>query len=54
MFQKMLIGGELVGKDKKKSRIKVINPATEKSFAAVPKGTKKDINKAVKAAKKSI
>lgn len=54
MFQKMLIGGELVGKDKKKSRVKVVNPATEKSFASVPKGTKKDINKAVKAAKKAF
>lgn len=54
MFQKMLIGGKLVGKDKKKSRINVINPATEKSFATVPKGTRKDINNAVKAAKKAF
>ncbi|MCP5087742.1 MAG: aldehyde dehydrogenase family protein [Rhodobacteraceae bacterium] len=54
MFQKMLIGGELVGKDKKGKRIKVINPSTEKTYAFVPKGTKKDINKAVAAAKKAF
>jgi len=54
MFQKMLIGGKLVGKNSKKSTIKVINPATEEAFAKVPKGTEKDINNAVKAAKKAF
>ncbi len=54
MFQKMLIGGKLVGKDRKKTRIKVINPADEKAFASVPKGTVKDINRAVAAAKKAF
>lgn len=54
MFQKMLIDGKLVGKDKKGKRIKVINPATEKTFATVPKGRKKDINAAVAAAKKAF
>lgn len=54
MFQKMLINGELVGKDKKSKRIKVINPSTEKVIAHVPKGTEKDINKAVAAAKKAF
>lgn len=54
MFQKMLIGGKLVGKDSAKSSIKIINPANEKVFAKVPKGTVKDIDKAVKAAKKAF
>ncbi len=54
MFQKMLIDGKLVGKDSKKKRIKVINPSTEKTFAFVPKGTKKHINQAVAAAKKAF
>lgn len=54
MFQKMLIGGELVGKDKKSKRVKVVNPSTEKTFAHVPKGTAKDIDKAVAAAKKAF
>ncbi len=54
MFQKMLIGGKLVGTDKKKSRINVVNPSTEKVFAHVPKGTPKHINKAVKAANKAF
>jgi len=54
MFQKMLIGGELVGKDKKSKRVRVINPSTEKTFAHVPKGTEKHINQAVAAAKKAF
>jgi len=54
MLQKMLIGGKLVGTKGKKTTVDVINPATEKVFAQVPKGTKKDINKAVKAAKKAF
>ena len=54
MFQKMLIGGKLVGKDEKGKRIKVINPATEKTYAHVPKGKAKHINKAVAAAKKAF
>ncbi len=54
MFQKMLIGGKLVGTKKKKKMIDVINPATEKACAQVPKGTKKDIDKAVKAANKAF
>ncbi|WP_370402148.1 aldehyde dehydrogenase family protein [Sulfitobacter sp. JB4-11] len=54
MFQKMLIDGKLVGKDAKGKTIKVINPADAKKFAKVPKGTKKDINKAVAAAKKAF
>ena len=54
MFQKMLIGGKLVGKDEKGKRIKVINPATEKTYAHVPKGKVKHINKAVAAAKKAF
>ncbi|MFV0513262.1 MAG: aldehyde dehydrogenase family protein [Jhaorihella sp.] len=51
MFQKMLIGGKLVGKDTKGKTIAVINPADEKTFARVPKGTPKDIDNAVAAAK---
>ncbi|WP_026941047.1 aldehyde dehydrogenase family protein [Hellea balneolensis] len=51
MFQKMLINGELVGSD---SKINVLNPATEEVFAAVPKGTKDDINNAVSAAKNAF
>ncbi|MCB1364148.1 MAG: aldehyde dehydrogenase family protein [Rhodobacteraceae bacterium] len=51
MFQKMLIGGKLVGKDSKGKTIDVINPADEKVFARVPKGTEKDIDNAVAAAK---
>ncbi len=54
MFQKMLINGKLVGSKSKKKTINVINPATEKKFAQVPKGTEKHINKAVKAAKKAF
>lgn len=54
MFQKMLIDGKLVGSKSKKKTINVINPATEKKFAQVPKGTEKHINKAVKAAKKAF
>lgn len=51
MFQKMLINGELVGAD---TKIDVVNPATEKVFASVPKGTADDINNAVAAAKKAF
>lgn len=54
MFQKMLIGGQMVGNESKKTMIGVINPATEKVFAHVPKGKKKHINQAVKAAKKAF
>lgn len=54
MFQKMLIGGKLVGKDGETTSIDVINPANEKVCARVPKGTAKDIDKAVKAAKKAF
>ena len=46
----MLVDGKLVGKNIKGKRISVINPADEKRFATVPKGTKKHINKAVAAA----
>ena len=54
MFQKMLIGGKLVGKDGETTSIDVINPANEKVCARVPKGTPRDIDKAVKAAKKAF
>lgn len=54
MFQKMLIGGKLVGQDGDKTVIDIINPANEKVCARVPKGTAKDIDKAVKAAKKAF
>jgi acyl-CoA reductase-like NAD-dependent aldehyde dehydrogenase len=50
----MLIGGKLVGKDGETTSIDVINPANEKVCARVPKGTAKDIDKAVKAAKKAF
>ncbi|MCP4320106.1 MAG: aldehyde dehydrogenase family protein [Hyphomicrobiales bacterium] len=54
MFQKMLINGELVGEDTKKTTIGIVNPSTEKTFARVPKGTKNHINKAVAAAKRAF
>jgi acyl-CoA reductase-like NAD-dependent aldehyde dehydrogenase len=50
----MLIGGKLVGEDSDATAIDVINPANEKVCARVPKGTAKDIDKAVKAAKKAF
>ncbi len=54
MFQKMLIDGEMVGKDKKGKRVKITNPATGKTFATVPHSTKKDAKKAIRAAKKAF
>ncbi|MCP5073720.1 MAG: aldehyde dehydrogenase family protein [Rhodobacteraceae bacterium] len=54
MLQKMLIDGKLVGSKSKGKTIDVVNPATEKKFAQVPKGTEKHINKAVKAAKNAF
>ncbi len=50
----MLIGGKLVGSKSKNKTVNVINPATGKKFAKVPKGTKKDINRAVNAAKNAF
>jgi acyl-CoA reductase-like NAD-dependent aldehyde dehydrogenase len=54
MFQKMIIDGKLVGTDSKKKTIGVVNPATEKTFAKVPKGTVKDVNNAVAAANRAF
>ena len=54
MFQKMLIGGKLVGKDSDGKRIDVINPATEKVFARVPRGREKHIDRAVAAAREAF
>ncbi len=51
MFQKMLIDGKMVSAE---DTIDVINPATEKVFATVPKGTTEHINSAVAAAKKAF
>lgn len=51
MFQKMLIDGKMVSTE---DTIDVINPATEKVFATVPKGTVDHINLAVAAAKKAF
>ena len=50
MYQKMLIGGELV---ETQTGIDVINPATENVYATVPKGTPEHINQAVAAARKA-
>lgn len=53
LSHKMFIGGEWVASSSKAMH-DVINPATEKVIARVPKGNATDVNRAVKAARKAF